>query len=895
MAKLQKPQGLTINFQPSAKQFEVWKAIQPGKCECGGDLEMRPNGFDSKGHQLYKATCKQCGSTDIPEQVLIGGSAGGGKACPLDSHIVTPFGIRLLRDLKVGDVITSATTGGLTKIIALHPIETRDYYRLHFNDGTHVDCSDNHIWRGHFSCKKSEKAKNHPEYSAEYGDDELILAHQLYEWYRRKEGGMYKRVNFIIPLCKPVMFAVSSQQYIHPYVAGAMIANGCITQNGLSRGQIIFATMDEDVIDHLIELGASFDKATSWGIGWAKVYACLDNDFIQAFIKSDLGSHGAADKIIPTRYKLGTIQERIELIQGMMDCGGSVDEKGCFSYWTESPQLAEDFVFVIRSLGGVATISKKSKTDYNNKDGKIIQTNDVYNILFRIENAVDLFYCRRKKEKARYGLNGGESEFGKRVIDVEYIGKKEGRCITVQEPSGLYLTNDFTVTHNSFLGCCWLISSCIRFEGIRMVVARRERAALINSTWRTLNDVLFKWGLKRDVHYHIDNLRYAITFWNRSEILAMHLTPSPQDPDFQALGSLEITGSFIDEVSEVPEKAVEILSSRIRYKVDETFVVGKNLMSCNPSLGWVRDTFVMDENHDPVKLPSGYRYIPFSLFDNPDDKFRAIYYNKLIKLRNKADRDRLLYGNWEFTEKNTQAAYWNFDGERHLIMNLQESYYDPLKPLILSWDFNVAPYMSCLPLQIDFDEKKIYIFTEYVGYPKDKLNNTPAMATWVASQLLKRGHVGGILLTGDSAGLERSTQTQEGTNNYTIIKKAFQEAGLRPKIQLLNKQPSHVIRLEFVNELLKGYNGWQIMIDARCHRLIEDFSYQKKNPDGTKEKKKVVSDAGVRVEKWGHFSDCFDYALVYYLNQDYIKYKTATNDIVTTIDMDTTMYGEFEY
>ena len=41
---------------------------------------MRPNGFDSKGHQVYRATCVQCGNTDIPEQVLGGGSAGGGKS-----------------------------------------------------------------------------------------------------------------------------------------------------------------------------------------------------------------------------------------------------------------------------------------------------------------------------------------------------------------------------------------------------------------------------------------------------------------------------------------------------------------------------------------------------------------------------------------------------------------------------------------------------------------------------------------------------------------------------------------------------------------------------------------------------------------------------------------------
>lgn len=447
----------------------------------------------------------------------------------------------------------------------------------------------------------------------------------------------------------------------------------------------------------------------------------------------------------------------------------------------------------------------------------------------------------------------------------------------------------------SFLGCCWLVSSCIRFEAIRMIVARKVRATLLKTTWKTLHDVLDSWGLKKDIHYHENNVAFVITFWNGSEIIAMDLTPSPQDPDFNSLGSLEITGGFIDEVSEVSEKAVEVLASRIRYKIAETFVVGKLFMSTNPCLTWVRSTFVMTDEGEPVVLQPGYRYIPFSLFDNPNESFRAIYYNKLSKLRNKADRDRLLYGNWLFTVSNKMAAYWNFDGNKHLVPNLKEKAYDPMKPLILSFDFNVNPYMSCLPMQIDYENKVVNIFPEYVGYPKDKRNNTPAFTRWIASQLAAESHIGGVLLTGDPAGLHRSTQTEEGVNNFTIANKNMTNAVLRPKIQLLSKQPAVVTRLEFVNELFSKYHGWTIRIDARCHKLIEDFAYQKKNPDGTKEKKKILNENGERVEQWGHFSDCFDYALIYYLSSEYAKYKTATTEIVTTVDMNDSVYGVFDY
>ena len=82
MAKLQKPEGLTINFKPSERQYELWNALQPDRCDhCGGHLVMKPNGTDAHGHRIYKATCSQCGSTDIPEQILGGGSAGKQNHC----------------------------------------------------------------------------------------------------------------------------------------------------------------------------------------------------------------------------------------------------------------------------------------------------------------------------------------------------------------------------------------------------------------------------------------------------------------------------------------------------------------------------------------------------------------------------------------------------------------------------------------------------------------------------------------------------------------------------------------------------------------------------------------------------------------------------------------------
>lgn len=449
----------------------------------------------------------------------------------------------------------------------------------------------------------------------------------------------------------------------------------------------------------------------------------------------------------------------------------------------------------------------------------------------------------------------------------------------------------------SYLGSCWLISSCMRFDNLLMVVARKNKNILKTSTWLTIKKVLREWGLKEDVHWHENGADGYIDFWNGSRIMMLGLEFVPSDPEYTWLGSIEISGAFVDEVSEIPEKAIEVLASRIRHRIAETFIVGKTFLSTNPCDGWVKTTFVMDDDGNPItELPKGYYYIPFSLLDNADEKFRQVYYNRLSKIRDKRTRNRLLYGVWGEKDDNTIAAYWNYDTETHRLMNLWQRFYDPTKPLILAIDFNVLPYMTCEVSQIDFTNKKVYFLKELIGEPKDKNNNTPAFARWMAQQILALSHTGGVILTGDPAGLARSTQTEDGVNNFTIIQSTFKKAGIRSTLQLLSKQPAQITRLEFVNELLNGYNGWQIALDYRNHRLADDLAYQKKEPDGTKQKKKVVLPSGEKAEKFGHASDCMDYTLIYFLNEEYEKYRKSHDvPVVVTITSDATMYNEFEY
>ena len=469
------------------------------------------------------------------------------------------------------------------------------------------------------------------------------------------------------------------------------------------------------------------------------------------------------------------------------------------------------------------------------------------------------------------------------------------KCGTDDIPS-LILYGGSAGSGKSYLGCCWLVSTCLRFPNMRCVVARKTLKVLKSTTWVTLMKVLNTFGLKQDVNYYIDNVNTTLHFWNGSSIMALQLAPSLQDPEYNNLGSLEISCFYCDEVSEVTEKAIEVLRSRCRWNTAETFVVPKALLASNPAATWIRSTFVQDDDGNPIKPAKGLRFVPSTVWENPDPIFRTTYINNLMKIRDPFTRRRLLEGDWTSPTDNKMAAYWNFDGIKHLAQKVMESHYNPMKPIILSLDFNVNPYMSCLPMQIDYDSKTVYVFPEYTGKATDKLNNTPAFARYLVKSMQEIRHTGGIILTGDPAGRARSTQTEDGVNNFTILADEFRNHGFRPSLKLFDKQPSQVTRLEFVNEVFAGYEGWRMVIDVRCKNLTADFIFQKKNPDGTKEKKKVQMETGEKAEKYGHLSDCLDYVLTYFLRDSYNRYRNgSSSSIVTTVSGNAQVYESFGY
>lgn len=204
--------------------------------------------------------------------------------------------------------------------------------------------------------------------------------------------------------------------------------------------------------------------------------------------------------------------------------------------------------------------------------------------------------------------------------------------------------------------------------------------------------------LKLNNQYKFNSQTNVITWNNGSEILLKDLFLYPSDPNFDSLGSLEISCAFIDECNQCTEKAIQIVKSRIRYKLKEFGLIPKLLMTCNPAKNWVYSNFYNPSttgNLMPYRkfiqaLPSDNPHLPESYIDS-------------LKQLDISSRKRLLEGDWNYDDN----PYAMFD------------YSDILGMFTSEW---VKPtedrYMTC---DISYEGADKFVIMIWAGFVVEKV------------------------------------------------------------------------------------------------------------------------------------------------------------------------------
>lgn len=375
-----------------------------------------------------------------------------GKAQPLSSLVLTPNGWQKMGSLQVGDPVITPS-GDYANIVGVYPQGKKDIYTVTFHDGSQAECCLAHLWKVRCSLKREPYAVYKNVRWESLKENILSTKELLKHLEQRDQPGFKGRPQPAVPLVSALPNPEADLP-VHPYVLGALLGDGNLTQPMLR-----LTTIDEHIVNKVSQHLPSGVTLRKYAY---KEYGIRDNErgrgpgkynALKVALKG-LGVLGcySYEKFVPEIYKRGSIDQRWQIIQGLFDADGTIGhdkkKKGCtYDFCTTSRQLANDIKEVIQSLGGIAKINERHPW-YTYK-GERKRGRTAYHLCVYVQHPKNLFSLPRKRELCSEVHQGGRVELARRIVSIEFKGKEEAQCIAIDHPEQLYITNDYIVTHNT--------------------------------------------------------------------------------------------------------------------------------------------------------------------------------------------------------------------------------------------------------------------------------------------------------------------------------------------------------------------------------------------------------------------------------------------------------------
>jgi predicted ribonuclease YlaK len=409
---------------------------------------------------------------------------------PLDAKILTPTGWEEMGNIKIGDKVI-AKEGVSSEVVGVYPKGSKSVYKITTTDGVSTECCLDHLWYtktfedkkgGRQGCVKSIK--------------------EIIKTLKTKTG----KLNHYLPRNKPVEFK-KSKLPIPPYTLGALLGDGsigeyvCISNvdeeiinrvgkeiknlgctlsthkntinyyirsnlynnkpakrvkiyNIITENTLIFNSSGEaaktlGVTRNLINYRCAMENIVE-----EHVYSFLpckvrwQNPIKEALYNLGLSNTKAHTKFIPREYLYRTsIEDRVALLQGLMDTDGTIKDNGEASFSTTSKALALNVIELVKSLSGRAVLRQRDRRGVvkGNIDGRKITTKMIsYEFNVSLPRNINPFYLPRKAKKHRCSYIHDQ-----KIQSIEYVGEKEVQCIKIDNPEHLYITDNYIVTHNT--------------------------------------------------------------------------------------------------------------------------------------------------------------------------------------------------------------------------------------------------------------------------------------------------------------------------------------------------------------------------------------------------------------------------------------------------------------
>lgn len=388
------------------------------------------------------------------DKFILADDMGLGKALEINTKIYTPNGTKAIGELNVGDKVIGSD-GNSYNVTGVYPQGIKDLYRVTFNDGYSILCCDEHIWtvstRANGNNSNNRRTLTIDLTIKQLLDKELKIKRnkddnsKLQPTYYLSTNGQSK---WQIPIVKPIIFDKNDLP-IDPYLLGLILGDG-----GISGKSIRFSSIDEEIINNIksvltedLEIkkikGDNCDYIISTKVG-------NKNSLSQNLKNLDLMGSTSIDKFIPKIYKYSSIEDRLSILQGLMDTDGFCNksrknnEFSGTEFCSISEKLVDDVIEIVHSLGGIAR--KSSRIPKYKHNGELKEGKRAYRVNIKLQGDMNPFRLKRKrdlyKEPKKYKV-------GRYIKNIEFERKSEAVCISVDSPDKLYVAEHCIVTHNT--------------------------------------------------------------------------------------------------------------------------------------------------------------------------------------------------------------------------------------------------------------------------------------------------------------------------------------------------------------------------------------------------------------------------------------------------------------
>lgn len=377
----------------------------------------------------------------------------------MDTHIpMWRGGFKRIEDVRQGDFVIDER-GSKTKVVGTSQIyKNHECYKITFSDNTSVVCDAGHLWTVEDKSFRKGISRN----KKIFPQRKTVTTEQI-----SKGVSIYSKENaYAVGTCDPVKYRKRSLR-VDPYVLGQWLGDGTSVCANLTT------TDDEFVSSEFSRRGYILRKTNQPIIFKIEMqgdtHSTGRQKSIQHILRSlDLLGH----KRIPENYLFSSVQQRTDLVCGLMDADGYASKEGHCEYLSTDKGLAIDFRTLIASLGIKSTMYEYDAKIYGrvvSKKYRVKFTTD-YPVFLLPRKLSRLHPITRPWQKRRY------------ITSCEKVPSVHVKCLMVDSPNHLYLcTESYIPTHNSYFASAEIWAMC---EDVRMIQNRPARGWVVAPTYQ---------------------------------------------------------------------------------------------------------------------------------------------------------------------------------------------------------------------------------------------------------------------------------------------------------------------------------------------------------------------------------------------------------------------------